>query len=92
MEELQEQLDKLRKDFEDFKQEQNKSKIQRFEDIKTYEQLKVDKLYANLPVYTATRPDTPVHGELYASSIGGVRKLNIYIKDTLNQAWSATLS
>lgn len=45
---LQEQLDKLRKDFEDFKQSQKRTDFKQFEDIKFYPQLKVDKLYVRV--------------------------------------------
>lgn len=89
--ELQEQFDNLKKEFEELKKEV-RNKVKPFEDIKLYSQLKVGRLYANLPVYTAARADTPDHGEIYITSIAGARKINAYIKDTLNQAWSATLS
>ena len=86
--EIQEQIDQLKREIAELK----RNKILPYLDIKTYDILKVDRLYANLPVYTAARVDTPKSGEIYITSIAGARKLNVYIRDTLNQAWSATLS
>ncbi len=43
-----EDFDKLKRDFEDFKVNQNKSNFKQFEDIKFYPQLKVDKLYVRV--------------------------------------------
>jgi len=95
MEDFQKQIDELRSELGMINSKLTESKapsIPPYQPIKNYETLQVDKLYANLPVYVASRTDTPKHGEIYVSTIGGVRQLEIYIKDTLNQAWTATLS
>ncbi|MCK9370816.1 hypothetical protein M0R04_12980 [Candidatus Dojkabacteria bacterium] len=44
----QEDFDKLKKDFEEFKNSQKKTDFKQFEDIKFYPQLKVDKLYVRV--------------------------------------------
>ena len=44
-----------------------------------YDILRVNKLYASLPVYTVARTGTPQNGEIYLTDIGGTRKFCAFI-------------
>lgn len=50
--------------------------------IQYFDNLRVDKLYAGLPIYTTNRKDTPRQGVFYAKSIGGVNQICVFISGT----------
>jgi hypothetical protein len=50
--------------------------------IHYFDNLRVDKLYAGLPIYTANRKDTPRQGVFYLKSIGNVNQICAFISGT----------
>jgi len=92
MDDTQEQIDKLRKDFEEFKAGMKKNEVKPYEGVKRYDELKVGKLYASLPVYTEARPDTPQQGEIWLESVSGTRSIKARIVDTSNTTYSITIT
>jgi len=81
-EELRNNIERLEdriKDLEDKKAPQIVKDIKKPE---FYDILRVYKLYASLPVYTATRTGTPQNGEIYITDISGTRKINVFIGGT----------
>jgi hypothetical protein len=83
-----EQLEERIKALEDKKQEPILETKQK-EFLPFYEVLKVNKLFANLPVYTVARTDTPQQGEIWLTDISGTRKINAHISGT---TYSATIT
>lgn len=83
-EELRNNMERLEdriKDLEDKKSPQMVEDIKKTP-VKSYDILRVHKLYASLPIYTVARIGTPQNGEIYITDIGGTRKINVFISGT----------
>ena len=74
MERLEDRIRELEQKKEQIKIENKQTFI-----IPSFDILRVNKLYASLPVFTVARTGTPQNGEIYITNIGGIRKINIYI-------------
>lgn len=76
MERLEDRIEKLEKEKPE---EVRVSRIERFEDIKHYPLLKVDKLYGGLPIYDTSTTTNHLQGEIYLTKIGSTTTIHAFV-------------
>jgi hypothetical protein len=76
---LQGQIDELNKNIQGLKPIPEVNKVRPYTDIKKYQTLRVEKLYASLPIYDTSTTTNHLENEIYLTKIGSTTTLHTFI-------------
>lgn len=72
---LQGEVDNLKKQLEDFKNRPEPNRVQRYKEINYYTELRVDNLYGGLPIDNTSGTINHFQGQIYITKIGSTSSL-----------------